>query len=141
MALKQPESMGECVYFTRRSVEKGKIMAWVSKESCPVCKKAMMGKPQDEAGKVLIRAKEYVCPECGHVVPKEEYEPTLTCSIIYTCPKCGHSGEAQVPYKRKSFQGVKAIVFQCSKCNEKIPITKKMKAIKGKGEEPDMDDE
>ncbi len=127
-----PESMAECAYFTRRAFENSKIIAWVLKEPCPKCKKGMMGKPV-EKGKVKIRATEYVCPECGYSEEKNTYEAKLTCSIQYTCAKCQHSGETTAPFKRKSFQGVKAIVFECQGCHEQIPITKKMKEIKKKG--------
>lgn len=132
MALKEPESMDECIYFTRRKLEdnKGSIMAWVFKKECPKCGKALMGKPRGGEGKVKIRAKEYECPECGYAVSKEEYEPTLECSIKYECQSCGNKGEAAVPFVRKSFKGVKAIVFQCGKCGEKIGITKKMADVK-----------
>ncbi len=129
--LKYPEDMGELIYFTRRVIGDGKAMAWVFKEECPVCHKAKMGKPV-EKGKVKIRATEYICPECGHSVEKAEYEDTLTANIDYVCPKCKHAGQIQIPYKRKSFQGTKALVFQCEKCGEKIPITKKMKEPKKK---------
>jgi len=131
MTLKQPESMDECIYFTRRVTDEGKIIAWVLKEDCPKCGKALMGKPV-EKGKVKIRAKDYVCPECNHSVEKKEYEETLTANIEYTCPHCGNSGEQQIPYIRKTFQGVKALVFSCDKCKEKIPVTKKMKLVKEK---------
>ncbi len=127
-----PESMEDIVYWTSRKVGKGKgyVKAWTFKEDCPECGKALMGKPTDDKGKVKIRAKYYECPECGHTIDKGEYEDSLTCSIMYTCPHCQHKGEAQVPFKRKTFKGVKAIVFKCESCNEKIPITKKMKEIK-----------
>ncbi|HII72803.1 TPA: hypothetical protein HA265_08660, partial [Candidatus Woesearchaeota archaeon] len=51
----------------------------------------------------------------------------LECEIQYTCPECGNSGEIKVPFKRKKFQGMDAVIFQCDKCKAKIPITKKMK--------------
>jgi len=44
--------------------------------------------------------------------------------LLYTCPECGNKGEVAVPYKRKKFNGMDAIVFQCGKCNAKIPVTK-----------------
>ncbi len=92
-----------------------------------------MSKPRDEkTGKVKVRAKEYVCSECGNSSEKKEYEDTLTCNIEYKCPHCGNEGETQIPYKRKTFQGVPALIFQCDKCNEKIAITKKMKEPKKK---------
>ncbi len=133
MALKQPESMDECVYFTRRAIDKGHAMCWVFKEKCPKCGKAMMGKPT-EKGKVKIRAKEYVCSACGHTVEKQEYEDTLTANIIYTCPYCSHQGEIQIPFKRKTFEGAKALVFECAKCKKKIAITKKLKEVGKKGQ-------
>ena len=138
MALRFPESAEECVYLTRRTIKDGKVVAWVFKETCPKCKKAKMGKPKDEkTGKVKIRAKEYVCPECGHTVEKKAYEETLTCNIEYTCPHCGNKGELQVPFKRKKVQvfdeeaqkkkSMDAVKFQCQKCGKDILITKKMK--------------
>lgn len=127
--------MEECVYFTRRV--KPQVVAWVFREQCPKCKKALMGKPRDASGKVKIRAKEYVCPECRYTVEKQTYEDTLTANIQYTCPKCSHSGELQIPFKRKKIRifdeeegketTVDTLQFQCQKCGEKINITKKMK--------------
>jgi len=138
MALQEPESMEDLVYFTRREIGEGFVQAWVNKGECPKCKKASMHKPRDEkTGKVKIRSKEYVCPNCNHVEEKEAFEETLTCSIKYVCPKCKHEGEAEVPYQRKTVQlinketgkkkAAKAVIFFCEKCEEKIPITKKMK--------------
>lgn len=130
--LKQPESMDELVYFTRRTlVPKGRITAWAFKMECPKCHKALMGKPVAK-GKVKIRATEYVCPACNYTEQKAEHEKKLKVSVEYTCPKCEHSGETEIPYVRKSWHGVKAFVFECSECGEKIGITKKMKAPKAK---------
>jgi hypothetical protein len=139
MALKQPESTDECIYFTRRAVGNGFVTCWVLKEKCPKCGKAFMGKPV-EKGKVKIRAKEYICPSCNYTVEKVEYEDTLTASIAYTCLHCSNKGETQIPFKRKSFEGAKALVFQCDKCKGKIPITKKMKETGKKGEEAPEDE-
>ena len=135
--MKQPESMDECVYFTTRVLNNGKIRAWVFKELCPKCKKALMGKPKDpKTGKPKIRSTEYVCPECNHTVEKEEYEDTLTINIEYTCPHCGNSGELELPFKRKKVQlvneetgkkkAVSSVRFQCQKCGKDLDITKKM---------------
>lgn len=135
--LRFPDSMDECVYFTRRAVDKGKVVCWVFKEKCPKCGKAFMGKPVGDDGKVKIRAKEYICPSCNHTVEKVAYEDTLTANVQYTCPKCKNAGEITTPYKRKTFQGMKAIVFSCEKCSEKIPITKKLKGV---GDSDDDDD-
>lgn len=132
MKIKQPENMDELVYFTRRSSDEGKIMAWVFKKSCDKCDQALMGKPKGDNGKVKIRAKEYVCEKCGNTEPKKEHEESLNVNISYTCGACEHKGETQVPYLRKTFQGVKSIVFTCAGCDKSIPITKKMKAIKKK---------
>lgn len=137
MGLKEPESMDELVYFTKRTINNGRVKAWVYREKCPKCQKALMGKPKDEKGKVKVRAKEYQCPECKHTVKKQAYEDTLTANIKYTCPHCSHSGETQVPFKRKKVKifdeeegrekNVDALQFQCEKCKQKINITKKMK--------------
>lgn len=126
--LKEPENMSDLIYFTQRQVDKGDVRAWVYKGPCPKCNKGRMGKPVDpKTGKVKIRSKEYVCPECNYTIEKKAYEETLQCEIKYTCPDCGNKSEAEVPFKRKKFQGMDAIVFLCDKCKTKIPITKKMK--------------
>jgi len=125
----EPENMDELIYFTNRTIGEGNAKAWVYKEDCPKCGKAKMGKPVVK-GKVKIRAKEYVCPECGNTVEKKEYEETLTCEASYTCPHCKHQGEASVPYKRKKIDGVDTIRVQCTSCNGNIDITKKMKEKK-----------
>ncbi len=134
MALQQPTSAEECVYFTKRNIGSGKMKAWVFRNKCIKCGKALMGKPRDKSGKVLIRAKEYVCPSCGYKVEKLAYEDTLTANIEYTCPSCSNSGELQILFKRKKVQGVDTLRFQCQKCKNNIDITKKMKEIGKKGE-------
>jgi len=131
MALREPESMEEVIYFTRRSIGDGKVMAWVYRKECPKCHKAKMGKPVD-GGKVKIRAKEYVCPECGFTEEKTAHEESLTLEAKYTCPYCGKEGEGTAEYKRKPFEGVKAYVVVCEHCGGKIGITKKMKEGKKK---------
>ena len=124
----EPESMDECAYFTRRAIANGRVTAWVYRGDCPECGKAKMGKPVDpKTGQPKIRAKEYVCPECNNTMEKGDYEDTLMCDIKYVCPHCSFEGETSVSFKRKKYQGVDSVVFICEKCNEKIPITKKMK--------------
>lgn len=132
MTITMPDSMDECFYFSRRTLDNnGRVVAWVFRPDCPSCGKAKIGKPVDsKTGKVKTRSSEYVCPSCDYSVPKEEFEPTLSMNVQYTCPHCGKSGETTTPYKRKKFKGVDAYVFQCNDCNEKIPITKKMKEPK-----------
>ncbi|MDA1197133.1 MAG: hypothetical protein O2779_04170 [Nanoarchaeota archaeon] len=129
----EPESMNEVIYFSNRTVAegKGKARAWVYRKDCPKCKKAKMGKPVVK-GKVKIRAKEYVCPECNHTEEKEEHEESINLEAIYTCPECGKEGDGTTPYKRKSYMGTKAYIIECEHCQAKIPITKKLKAIKKK---------
>ena len=129
-----PQSMDECLYFTNRTIgEKGQLIAWVYRKECPKCKKDQMGKPVDKkTGKPKTRAKEYVCPSCGFTEEKVEHEESLHLEAKYTCPECGKEGESSAPYKRKSFQGVQAYVVECEHCGAKIPITKKLKAIKKK---------
>ncbi len=125
--MREPESTNECVYYTRRQIgEKGFATVWVFKQMCPECGKALMGKPVVK-GKVKIRAKEYVCPECNHTVEKKEYEESLTASCKYTCPGCEHQGEAEMQFKRKSIDGVQTLRFNCEQCNANIDVTKKMK--------------
>ena len=134
--MREPTSMAECVYYTDRIFEKGNAKAWVFKEMCPKCGKALMSKPIVK-GKVKIRAEEYQCPECKYTLPKQEYEDSLTTNIKYVCPHCQNSGETQIPYKRKKVQiideetlkktSVETLRFQCSSCKKNIDITKKMK--------------
>lgn len=125
----EPESMEQLVYFTQRTLgAKGNARAWVYKGNCPKCNKGLMGKPVDEkTGKVKVRSKEYLCPECGYRVEKKAYEESLQCEIKYTCPDCGNEGETSVPFKRRTWQGMKAVLFQCDKCKAKLGITKKLK--------------
>jgi predicted RNA-binding Zn-ribbon protein involved in translation (DUF1610 family) len=137
IALSEPESMDECVYYTFRGIGDGEVKAWVFKQKCPKCGKGLMGKPRDEKGKVKIRAKHYVCPECGYTAEKDEYEKGLTANIKYICPHCKAEGETQVPFQRKKVQvfdeeeqkkkSIEVLRFQCGKCSKNIDITKKMK--------------
>lgn len=146
MALKFPNSMEECIYFTNREIDgKGKAMCWVFKEKCPKCGKGLMAKPRDEkTGKPKIRATEYVCPSCKHSVEKKEYEDTLTANVAYTCPSCQHKGETSAPFKRKMIEGALTLRVKCEKCSGNIDITKKMKdkkKKKGKAVEEAFDDD
>ncbi len=136
MALKQPESMDELVYFTNRSLEggKGNARVWVFRQTCPKCKKALMGKPRDSKGKVKTRASEYACLSCGNVVEKKAYEESLTANSEYACPHCGSIGETQGPFKRKNIDGVQTLRLNCSKCSGNLDITKKLKEKKSKGQ-------
>jgi predicted RNA-binding Zn-ribbon protein involved in translation (DUF1610 family) len=127
MGLRQPESMEDCIYFTRRSIGNGQVMAWVFRKECPQCHKSLMAKPRDKKGKVMIRAKEYVCSKCGFSEDKKTHEETLTLNIKYGCPYCKYEGETTTEYKRKVFEGVPSYVFTCEKCRKKIGITKKLK--------------
>ncbi len=138
MGIKEPASMDECLYFTNRLIgEKGKVKAWVYKQNCPKCQKALMGKPRDTKGKIKIRSAEYVCPSCNYTVEKEEYEDTLTFEAKYTCPYCNVDGEVQTPFRRKKVKifdeekqkqvAAESVRFQCSKCGKNIDVTKKMK--------------
>jgi len=137
MALTEPKSMEECVYFSNRLLnEKGKAKCWVLKEKCPECGDSLMGKPKDsKTGKTKIRAKEYKCPACNYTIAEQAYEDTLTANIQYICQYCSNNGEIQVPFKRKKVQifdeekkkTIESLRFQCQKCGKNIDITKKMK--------------
>jgi len=136
MTLTQPGAISETIYYTRRTLlgeHEGEAVAWAYKKECPECKNAKMGKPVDEkTGKIKIRAKEYVCPECNYTEEKKEHEESLTIEIQYTCPHCGKEGEGTTPMKRKSFtlpndKKAPAYIVDCEHCSGKIAITKKMK--------------
>jgi hypothetical protein len=129
MAYEIPDSMDNLVYFSRRNIAetRGKTIAWVPKDKCEKCKKGLMSKPLDaKTGRPKVRSLEYVCNNCGNTEEKSEHEKKLSAMIIYECPFCNNKGETTVPFARKSFYGKKAIVFQCSKCKEKLGVTKKL---------------
>ena len=133
MEIREPENMDELVYFSRRKTPEGRVVAWAFREACPKCKKELMTKPKDsKTGRPKIRAKEYVCGACNYEVPADEYEDTLELCVDYTCGACNHEGKTKVPFKRKTYMGVKSFLFECGSCKTKIPITKKMKEPKKK---------
>lgn len=132
MALKKPSSMKDCVYFTNRAMDSGRITAWVLRKECPKCKKGVMGKPLKKGNKIDKKADHYVCYSCGYNESNDVMEKSLVLNVEYKCPHCGHEGEAATDYQRKSFYGVKAYVFSCQKCGEKIGITQKLKEPKKK---------
>jgi hypothetical protein len=138
-----PNSVDECIYFTRRAFDNnGKAIAWGYRKKCPKCQKATMGKPLDpKTKKPKIRADTYECPNCHFSEEKTPHEESLMVEIMYTCPHCANKGEATTRYKRVSFDGVKAYVFECSKCKKKIGLTKKMKSGKSKGSSEEVDDD
>ena len=138
---KQPTSMDELVYFSRRTLEpKGRAVAWAHKKPCSECKNGLMGKPV-EKGKVKVRATEYVCPSCGYSEQKAAHEKGLVVCVEYDCPRCDHHAISTAPYVMKTYQGVKARVVACDACGEKIAITKKMKEPKKGKKAPVMDDD
>lgn len=142
MALQEPESMDDCLYFTNRIIGNGKAQAWVLRKECPQCHKDRMGKPANEkTGKVMKKAENYVCKGCGYSEEALHHEKGLMMSVIYTCPGCGFSGEATTEYRRRSFEGVQAYVFDCGKCKKSIGITKKLKETKKKGSVKEADDD
>lgn len=137
MVIKEPTSMSECAFFTRRTIgAQGKIAAWVLRSQCPQCKQAMMGKPKDsKTGKVKIRAKEYVCPGCSYTVDEHTHEQALTITIKYTCQHCGQEGSTQQPFHFKKSKiddphnpgekkTAKLIRFQCEHCQQSVDLIK-----------------
>ena len=135
MALKKPNSVEECVYFTNRTMDSGRAMAWVLRKECPKCKKGIMGKPQKKGGKIDKKADHYVCYSCGYTESSEQVENSLVINVEYKCPHCGNEGETTTEYMRKTFEGVPSYVFECQKCRKKIGLTKKLKESKKKGKE------
>jgi predicted RNA-binding Zn-ribbon protein involved in translation (DUF1610 family) len=126
MAIQKPKSMSELDYYTRRVIGAGKAEVWVFKQKCSCG--GVLTKPK-------MRATEYICDDCGKIVPRVEYEATRVASIKYICPKCKHSAEKQEPYIRKKVgmmikgkrKSVETFQFACDSCGEKINITKKLK--------------
>lgn len=129
MALQEPTSMEELVYYTNRELAKGgQVACWVRRRECPECGQGLMGKPRKKTGEIKVRARTYVCPECGFTMPKKEYEETLMAEVRYTCPHCGKEGETTAPFKRKKIKGADTLRIKCGHCGGNIDITKKMKA-------------
>ncbi len=128
MALQEPDSMEELIYFTNREFDEGGgVLCWVRRGMCPECGGGLMGKPRNEkTGEVKVRARTYVCPECGYTIDKKEYENTLTAEAKYTCPHCGKQGEATALFRRKKIKGVETLRMKCQHCGGNIDITKKM---------------
>ncbi len=139
MSLKKPTSMEECLYFTNRTIDSGRAMAWVFRKECPRCRKGFMSKPQKKGGKVDKKADYYVCNSCGYQESNEQFENGLVLNVEYKCPYCGFEGETNTEYKRKIFEGAPSYVFECQKCKKRIGLTKKMKEKKKKGDE-DLDE-
>ncbi len=137
MALKQPESAEECLYFTNRTMDDGRAMAWVYKKPCQKCKTERMGKPLKKGGKIDKKADHYVCYKCGYQEEAKELEEGLQIEIIYKCPFCLNSGETTTQYKRKNWQGIPSYVFECQFCKKAVGLTKKMKSKKGPKKEED----
>ena len=121
---KSEEDIAKLVYYTQRSLdERGKVTAWVYRQCCPRCGKALMGKPMAK-GKVKVRARDYLCPACGYAEEAKSYESKLLVNIDYACQNCGHEGAARVPFVRKRIKGVPAIAFSCESCGAQLLITK-----------------
>mgnify|MGYP001587088250 CR=1 FL=1 len=137
----KPTSVEECLYFTNRTIDSGRTIAWVFRKECPKCKKGFMSKPQKKGSKIDKKATYYICNSCGYQESNEQLENNLIINIEYKCPYCGDEGETTSEYKRKNFYGVKAYVFECQKCHKKIGLTKKMKeAKKGTEDKSDIDE-
>ena len=159
MAFKKPASMEECVYFTNRTIDSGRAMAWVFRKECPKCKKGVMDKPLKptkikdfrgaknpadflaKGGKFDKKADYYICNSCGCQESNEQVESSLIINIEYKCPHCGNEGETTTEYRRKSFEGVPAYIFECQKCKKKIGLTKKLKTTKKKEEDVGKDND
>jgi len=133
--MREPTSMEECVYHTIQTIGEGRVRVWVFRENCPKCGKTLMSKPKDpKTGKFKIRAKEYICSECGHIEEIGEYTEKLDANIQYICPHCKYQGELQVSFRRKKTKVFderkqkevykQALVFKCQKCDKEIKIAK-----------------
>ena len=51
MTFKKPNNMEECLYFTNRTIDSGRTIAWVFRKECRKCKKGFMNKPAKKGGK------------------------------------------------------------------------------------------
>ena len=128
MALKDPKSMEDCFYFTRRKLEKGSIVAWVLKPIGP--HGGLLQRPLNpKSGKVMKKSEVYVERGTDYEVPCKEIDPTLKVQIRYECPECAKAGETTAPYVWKTYKGAKSIIFYCNDCEAKLGISKKLKGV------------
>ena len=81
MPLKKPESVEECVYFTNRTIDSGRAMAWVFRKQCPKCKKDVLKKPSTKSGKPDKKSRIYMCKSCRYEESNEQVENNLTINI------------------------------------------------------------
>ena len=111
--VQMPNSMDECIYFTRRTFENnGRAIAWVCKKVCPECGKAKMGKPLDpKTKKPKIRADTYECPACHFSEPKQQHEESL---MVEICPDC-RSIKVSLPRTTKEGR-MTTINYRCDEC-------------------------
>ena len=128
--LKQPQSMDELMYFSRRTVMDGRVVAWVFKPQCPECGDDRLEKPTNpKTGKKKTRSSKFVCETCGYEEKKKKTEERATVNIHYICPHCEHEGDTTTKYDRRTYLGKKAFVFKCDECWQEIPITKRVKRL------------
>ncbi|MFT4250264.1 MAG: hypothetical protein ACMXYD_02805 [Candidatus Woesearchaeota archaeon] len=129
-----PDSMDDLLYFTNRKLPDGtKIIAYVERKTCPECGKAQMGKPINEkTGRPKIRSPIYTCPECGYEEKKQAHEDSCEVTIQYTNPEGTEMKTTTASYKRKTWKGMKAIVFHNDFLDERYGITNRMKTKKDK---------
>ena len=111
MELKKPTSMEDCIYFTNRTIDSGRAMAWVFRKECPKCKNDVLKKPSTKSGKPDKKSPIYGCKSCRYEEKNEDTEKDLVLNIEYKCPHCGNEGETTTDYRRKSFQGIQSYVF------------------------------
>ena len=123
--------MDDCIYFTNRTFENGRTVAWVFKKECAKCKGGLMIKPIKK-GKPDKKSPFYVCTKCNNQEENSRVEGDLTLNVEYTCPHCQHEAESASEYKRKIFEGVPSYVFECEGWGKSIGITKKLKNSKSK---------
>jgi predicted RNA-binding Zn-ribbon protein involved in translation (DUF1610 family) len=129
-----PDSIDDILNFTNRKLPDGtKIVAYVPRQICPECKKADMGKPINEkTGRPKIRSKTYECPECGYEEPKQSHEDSCEVIVQYTNPEGTELKKTTASYERKTWRGMKSIIFHNEFLDERFGITKRMKTKKDK---------
>lgn len=124
-----PQQMDDLLYFSNRRLPSGiRMIAWVEKITCEGCKKALMGKPVDEkTGKVKIRSSIFVCPECGREEKKAVHTKKLTMQVRYTDETGKEWKKAETEYKLRTWQGMKAYVFDNEFTGKPMGVTKRLK--------------
>ena len=76
----KPKGVDDCVYFTNRTFDNGRVLAWVLKKECKKCKSGFMIKPLKK-GKPDKKSLFYVCANCNNQEENSKVEADLILNV------------------------------------------------------------